>query len=201
MLFFGIFYYELGRNSSERFFLFSLFLGLSQLILAGKVSKMVVFSFFNFFCYFLEFSIMSLVGTHRNDFFLFLFFFPLFPGLRQLILAWKEATMVFFNFFEFFCYFFWIFYYGLGRKSMEQFFLFFFFLSFSAFPNLFWLGKMQQWCFLIFLNFLLFFLNFLLRVGLELIGTIFFFSLTQHFQTYFLSFSAFPNIFCLEKQP
>ena len=46
---------------------------------------------------------------------------------------------------------------------------------------------MQQWCFLIFLNFLLFFLNFLLRVGLELIGTIFF----------SLSYSAFPNLFSL----
>ena len=69
--------------------------------LAGEVAKMVVFGFFNFFCYFLEFSITSWVGTHRNE-----FFFSLFVGLPQQILAWKEATMVFFNFFEFFCYFF-----------------------------------------------------------------------------------------------
>ena len=135
LLFFGIFRYELGRNSSERFFLFSLFLGLSKLILAGKVSKIVVFSFFNFFCYFLEFSITSWVGTHRNDFFLFLFFF---------------------------------------------------FLSFSAFPNLFWLGKMQQWCFLIFLNFLLFVFEFSItgQVGTPR-NDFFFFSLSRPSPTYF----------------
>ena len=76
--FFGNFSYRLRTNSSERFFLFSLFLGLSQLILAGKVAKMVVFTFFNFFCCFLEFSITSWVGTHRNDFFfVFIFFFSL----------------------------------------------------------------------------------------------------------------------------
>ena len=99
LYFFGIFYYGSSRNSWERFFLFFylfyLFLGLSQLILAREVAKMVVFSFFNFICYFLEFSITGRVGTHLNDF----FFFSLFLGLPLLILAWKEATMVFFNFF------------------------------------------------------------------------------------------------------
>ena len=70
LFFFGIFNYGSGTNSSERFFfLFSLFLGFSQLILAGKVAKIVLFSFFNFFYYFLEFSITSRVGTHLNDFF------------------------------------------------------------------------------------------------------------------------------------
>ena len=129
LLFFGIFYYELGRNSSERFFLFSLFLGLSQLILGGKVSKMVVF---NFFCYFLEFFITTWVGTHRNDFFLF-FFSPLFLGLPQLILAWKDATMVFSNFFEFFAIFFEFSITGRVGTHWND----FFFLSYSAFPNLF----------------------------------------------------------------
>ena len=130
LFFFGIFIYGSGTNSSERFFLFSLFLGISQLILAGEVAKMVVFSFFNFFCYFLEFSITSRVGTHMNDFYFFLFiFFSLFLGLPLLILAWKEATMVFFNFFEYFCYFFLIFYYGPGRNLLER----FFFILFSLF--------------------------------------------------------------------
>ena len=95
---------------------------------------MVVFSFLNFFCFFLEFSNTSWVGTHWNDFFLFLFFFSSLSRPSQLILAWKEATMVFFYFFEFFCYFFWIFYFGLGRNSLER---SFFSLSYSAFPNLF----------------------------------------------------------------
>ena len=95
--FLGIFYYGSGRNSSEWLFFFSLFLGHSQLILAWKVAKMLVFNFLNFFAIFFEFSITGQVRTHRNDF--FLFWFSLFLGLPQLILAWKEATMVFFNFF------------------------------------------------------------------------------------------------------
>ena len=152
---------------------------------------MVVFSFFNFFCYFLEFSITSWVGTHRNDFFLF---FPLFLGLPQLILAWKEATLVFLNFFEFFCYFFWIFYYGSGRNSLER---FSFFLSYSAFPNLFslFLGLPQHILprkeaiilFSIFLNFFTIFLEFSItsRVGTPRNDFFFFFSLSRPFPTYF----------------
>ena len=128
LFFFGIFIYGSGTNSLERFFLSSLFLGLSQLILVGEVAKMVVFSFFNFFCYFLEFSITGRVGTHLND-----FFFSLFLGLPLLILAWKDATMVFFNFFEYFCYFlFWIFYYGSSRNLSER---FFFFSLYRPFPT------------------------------------------------------------------
>ena len=146
------------------FFYFLSFSAFQNLFWLEKFPKLWFLVFFNFFCYFLEFSITSWVGTHRNDFF---FFFPLFLGHPQLILAWKEATMVFFNFFEFFCYFFLIFYYRLGRNSLERFFLFFFFFSFSAFSNLFWLGKMQQWCFLIFFEFFAIFFEFSItsRVG------------------------------------
>ena len=135
------------------------------------------------FCYFLEFSITSWEGTHRNNFF--------------------------------------------------------YFLSFSAFPNLFWVEKFPKWWFLIFLIFFAIFWNFLLRLGLELIGTIFFlfffsplflglpqlilawkdatmvfsnffeffaiffeFSITGRVGThwndfFFLSYSAFPNLFSL----
>ena len=112
------------------------------------------FFFFEIFYFFLEFSIPGRLGTHRNDFFLF----SLFLGHSHPILAWKEVMMVFSNFSNFFG----IIYYGLCRNTSEW---FFFFLSFSAFLNLFWLEKKLWWCFLIFLIYLLFFWNFLLRVG------------------------------------
>ena len=88
----------MGRVRTHRndffLFLFSLFLGLPQLILASKEATIV---FFNFFVIFFEFSPTGRVGTHRNDFFLFLF--SLFLGLSQLILAGEVAKMVVFSFF------------------------------------------------------------------------------------------------------
>ena len=61
-----------------------------------------------------------------------------------------------------------------------------YFLSFLAFPNLFWLEEKPYSCFIILRIFLLFFLNFRLWVGLELIGTkIFIFSLSRPFATRF----------------
>ena len=51
-IFFGIFYYGSGRNTSERFFLLSFFLTLSQPILAWKKCYKGVFKFFKFFCVF-----------------------------------------------------------------------------------------------------------------------------------------------------
>ena len=96
-----------------------------------KVAKVVVFNFLNCFSIFWNFLLRvgkELIGT---IFFFFCFLFSLFLGLPQHILAWKEATMVFFNFFEFFCDFFWIFYCGLGRYSLERLYLFFLFLSVS----------------------------------------------------------------------
>ena len=65
--FFGIFYYALGRNETERQYLFSFFLGLFQPILALSEAITVLYSFSNFFAIFFEFSIMRLVGTERND--------------------------------------------------------------------------------------------------------------------------------------
>ena len=65
-------------------------------------------------------------------------------------------------------------------------FFFFFFLSFSTFPNLFLHGNRLWWCFLIIWIFLLFFWNFLFRVGMKPIGTIIFiFSLSRPFPTNF----------------
>ena len=47
--------------------LFSLFLGLYQLVLDSKDAIMVFFNFLNFFAIFLEFSIPGRVGIDRND--------------------------------------------------------------------------------------------------------------------------------------
>ena len=71
--FFGIFYYLSGKNGSERQFLFFLFLGLFQSILAWNEAITVSFNFLNFFAIFSEFSIALWVGTKRNDNFYFLF--------------------------------------------------------------------------------------------------------------------------------
>ena len=74
---------RVGTHRNDFLFLFSLFLGLFQHILAGKEAMMVFSNFLNFFAIFLEFSILGRVGTYRNDFYLF----SLFLGLSQLILA------------------------------------------------------------------------------------------------------------------
>ena len=141
----------------------------------------------------MEFSITGRVRTDRNDFFYFLSFlaFPNLFWLENLPKWWFLVFLIFFcNFLEI----------SITRRvgtHLNDFYFFcFFFLSFSAFPYLFWLGKKQQWCFLIFLSFLAIFFNILLRVGQELIETILFFLFF-----YFLSFSAFPKIFWLEKKP
>ena len=89
------------------FFLFSLFLGLSQPILPRKEAMMVFSKFLNFFAIFLEFFIHGRVGTHWNDFFYFIFSlsrpFPTYFGL-------KRSYDGVFQIFEFFFYFFGIFY-------------------------------------------------------------------------------------------
>ena len=61
--FFGIFYYALGRNETERQCLFSFLLGLFQPILTLNEA---ILAFFNFFVIFLEFQIMRQVETERN---------------------------------------------------------------------------------------------------------------------------------------
>ena len=109
--------------------------------------------FLNIFAFFLEFSIVRRVGMKRNDNFCF--------GL-------KRNHKRFFNFLKFFAIFLefsitrWV---GTKRNDI------FYFLYFSTFFNLFWLEMKLQWYFLIFLNFLIFFWNFLLPVRLEGNGT------------------------------
>ena len=84
-IFFWILYSVAGRNSSKRFFFFSLFLGLFQSILASKEAIMVFSNFLNFFPIFLEFFIPGQVGTHRNDFFFFFFNFLIFSLSRHFL--------------------------------------------------------------------------------------------------------------------
>ena len=72
--------------------------------------------------------------------------------------------MIFFNFLNFFAIFLefsikrWV---GTKRNDL------FYFLYFSTISNLFWLEMKPKWYFLIFLNFLIFFRNFLLTVRSE----------------------------------
>ena len=72
--FVGIFYYALGRNETERKYLFSFFLGLFHPILALNDVIMIFINFLNFFAISLEFSITRQVGTERNYNFYFLSF-------------------------------------------------------------------------------------------------------------------------------
>ena len=73
LFFFGIFYYSSGRNGTERQFLFFIFLGISQPILAWNEVITVFFNLLNFFAIFLEFSLKRQGGaTKRNDNFYFL---------------------------------------------------------------------------------------------------------------------------------
>ena len=96
-IFFGIFYYTLGRNGAERQSLLSLFLCLTQSILAWKDAITVFLNFLNFLLFFGIFYFAS--GRNETERqFLFSFFLCLF----QPILAWNEAVMIFFNFFNFF---------------------------------------------------------------------------------------------------
>ena len=91
--FFGIFYYLSGKNGMKRQFLFFLFLGLFQPILAWNEAITVPFNLLNFFA--ILFWIFSYAsgrnGTKRNDYFYFLSL-----SLFQPILAWNDAIMVFF---------------------------------------------------------------------------------------------------------
>ena len=90
--FFGIFYFAMGRNETERYFLYSLFLGIFQSILAWNECIMVYINFFNFIAIFWEFLITRQVGIKRND----NFYFLSFSSFSNLFLARNEAITVFF---------------------------------------------------------------------------------------------------------
>ena len=103
----------------------------------------------NFFAIFLEFSLTRQFGTKRN-----VNFFFLSLSLFHPILAWNEATIVFFDFFEFSSLFLEFSITCLIRRERKDNFYFF---SFSAFSYQFWHEMKPQWYFFIFLFFLSFF--------------------------------------------
>ena len=124
---------------------------------------------------------MGRIETHRNDY----FHFHSFSAFRILFLHEKKLWWCFLIFWIFLL-FFWNFLLQVEQEHIGTNFFFFFFLSFSTFPNLYWHGKRLWWCFLIIWIVLLFFWNFLFRVGMKPIGTIIFiFSLSQPFPSYF----------------
>ena len=135
-IFFGIFYYESGRNTSERFF-FSLFLNLYWPVLAWKETMMVFSNFLNFFAIFLEFSIMGRVGKHWNNFFYFLSF-SVIPNLFWLEMKLWWCFVISWIFLLFFLEFSIP---GLVRTYWND---FFYFLSISAFLDLF-LPEKKLW--------------------------------------------------------
>ena len=145
----------MARSRSQRFLLFSLFLGLSPTLFWLEMKQWVFSNFLNFSAIFFNF-LLRVGQEHIGTIF---FLFSLFHSLSQPIFAWKGAMMVFSNFLNFFAIFLEFSFSGRVETHRNE---FRYFLSFSAFPVLFWLEKKLWWCFLIFL---LFFWNFLFRVG------------------------------------
>ena len=68
---FGIFYYPLGRNETERQYLFSFFLGRFQPILALIEAILAFFTFLNLFAIF--FGIFNYGRYGRNETIIFIF--------------------------------------------------------------------------------------------------------------------------------
>ena len=143
---------------------------------------MMVFSnFFYFSAIFLKFSIPGRVKTQRNDF--FFLSFAAFP-----ILFWLEKKLWWFFLISWiFLQFFGIFYSGSGWNLSDQLFLFSLFLGLS-YPILAW--KEAMMVFYNFLNFSAIFLKFSIPSRVE----------NHRNDFFFLSFSAVPIFFWLEKK-
>ena len=139
--------------------------------------------FWIFFLFFLEFSCPRRAGTKFGT-----EIFSLFLGLSHTSLDRNYAGMFFKILNFFFLFLFEIFLPKLGWNGIRD---SNFFLSFSAYLISFWLEIMPEWCFLIFLIFLLFFWEFscLSWVGTEF-GT-----------KMFLSFTAYLNPVWIEIMP
>ena len=137
-----------------------------------------------FFDIVLEFYITRRVGTKRN----YNFYFLPFPSFSNLFWL-KMDIMVFFNFLDFFCYFFGIFYYASGRNEMKRKFLFSPFLGLFQ-PTLAW--KEAIMVFFNFLNFFAIFLEFSISFRVRT---------KRNDNFYFLSFSAFSDLFWLKMNP
>ena len=155
----------------ERQFLFFIFLGISQPILAWNEAVTVFFNLLNFFAIFLEFFLKRQGGTKRP------------------ILTWNEAPMLLFDFLTFLLFFFWIFYYPSGRNGTKRQFLFFIFLGISE-PILAWNEIIMV--FLYILNFFSIFFKFSITHCVET---------KRNDNFYFPSFSEFSFLFWLEMKP
>ena len=94
--FFGIFYYALGRNETERQYLFFFFLDLFQPILAWNEAHTGIFQFFEFFWNF-----KLCVRKERNEMVIFLFSLSL-PFPNYFGLKWCHNG-IFLFFLLFFC--------------------------------------------------------------------------------------------------
>ena len=116
----------------------------------------------------------------RNETTIFIFSLFLPSPINFGLKRWQNAIFEFFEFFAIFLKF------SIScRAGMKQ-NVNFYFLFFSVFSNQFWFEMRPYWYFLIFWILLLFFWNFLFRVGLEQNETIIFiFSLSQPFPTYY----------------
>ena len=150
--------------------------------MAWKEAITVFFSFLNFFAIFLEFSITYRVETKRNDNFYFLSF-SVISNLFSLEMNRYWNIWICWMFLLLF----WNFQFSVGYERNVM-IIFIFSLS-PPFPTYFWPRRTPWQYFLIFWIFLLFFLEFSItrRVGTERNGNF-----------YFLSFSAFSNLFWLE---
>ena len=115
-IFFGIFYYALGGNETERQFFFSLFVSLFQPILAWKEAIIGFFNFLKIFAIFLEFSFTRWVGTKRNDNFYFLYF----SAISNLFWLEMKPQWYYLIFWFFFFFFFGIFYCLSGTNGTER---------------------------------------------------------------------------------
>ena len=101
------------RNSELKFF--SLFLGLSHLVLAKNIAGKMFFIILNFFALFFR-NFLNRVEYERNS---ALIFFSLFLGLSHPVLDRNTAGKWFFNFLNFFAIFFGIFLPGSSISVMR----------------------------------------------------------------------------------
>ena len=147
----------MGRNGLGTKFCFPI-LYLSHPILARNKAGMMFFNFLNFYTIFLKFSKPGWVGmdSEQNFFFLIL-------SISRPILARNKAGMMFLYFLTFYTIFLKISKPGWLRTDLEWNFV----VPFSAFLVPFWQEIKLEWCFLIFWIFILFFWNYLNRVGSE----------------------------------
>ena len=129
----GSSYYASAWNGTERYFLFSIFINVSPLILAWNEAIIVFYNFFSFYAIFFLFSITCRVGTEQNNNFYFLSFLA-FLNLFLLQMMWNWYSSNFLNFFAAICLEFSIAHW-VGMKRNDN----FYFFSFSAFSSLFWL--------------------------------------------------------------